>query len=296
MNDKDLLLAVFAQIERERIVSIPQLARMLGTSGQDIWDALDMLVYSYDTVGIRLELEDNFARLVKPGGEQVLRLTDDETTLLLDMLHAQGYQNSDELPAKLIRAKGSLAAQKTPRTRIGSAAFGDISNVLETVAAACEDMAHRLLHIEYQKEGAAEPAGRDVEPWIITSEGDFRYLQAWCHKAGAWRSFRIDRIKSAELSEETYTPHVDMPDPVDERAEQAMVAHVSFAPGVRLPDWPGLIAASTDEDGSVTAQIPWLGGLWLPKHIVGMFGDCTPLDPPALGEACRAYAQELLED
>lgn len=295
MNEKDLLLAVFAHIERERAVSIPQLADMLGATKRDVWEALDTLVYSYDTVGIRLELEDNFARLVKADGEQVLRLTDDETTLLLDILHAQGYQNSDELPAKLIRAKGSPAAERQLGTRIGSAAFGDISDVLETVAAACEDMGHHLLRIDYQKEGAPEPASRDVEPWIITSEGDFRYLQAWCHKAGAWRSFRIDRIKSVEVLQETYAPHADIPDVLDERARQAIIAHVRFAPETRLPDWPGLIALSPQDDGSITARVPWLGGLWLPKHIVGLFGACTPLDPPELADVCRDYAQGLLK-
>ncbi len=295
MNEKDLLLAVFAHIERERAVSIPQLADMLGATKRDVWEALDTLVYSYDTVGIRLELEDNFARLVKGDGEQVLRLTDDETTLLLDILHAQGYQNSDELPAKLIRAKGSPAAERQLGTRIGSAAFGDISDVLETVAAACEDVGHHLLRIDYQKEGAPAPTSRDVEPWIVTSEGDFRYLQAWCHQATAWRSFRFDRIKSAEVLQEVYAPHADMPDPIEERAEQASVAHVRFAPGTHIPDWPGLIVLSSQGDGSIIARVPWLGGLWLPKHIVGMFGDCTPLDPPELVDACRDYARGLLE-
>ncbi len=295
MNDKDLLLAVFAHLERERAVSIPQLARMLGVAQADVWEALNLLVYSYDTVDMRLELEDSFARLVKAGSERVLRLTDDETALLLDILHAQGYQNSDDLPAKLLRAKGSLATSEDSRPRIGSASFGNISDTLETVAAACEDIDHHLLRIEYQGEGAPAPTSRDVEPWIVTSEGDFRYLQAWCHQATAWRSFRFDRIKSAEVLEETYTPHADMPDPIEERAEQASVAHVRFAPGTHIPDWPGLIVLSSQGDGSIIARVPWLGGLWLPKHIVGMFGDCTPLDPPELGAACRAYARKLLE-
>lgn len=295
MDSRDLLLAVFAQLEREHAVSIPQLSRMLGASEQDVWDALDELVFCYDAVGLRLELQDSFARLVKREREQTLRLTADETTLLLDILQAQGYAKDDELPRKLVRAKGALESSAGEASRIGSASFGDISSVLETVASACEDEEHHLLGIEYQKEGARTARWRTVEPWVITSEGDFRYLQAWCHDAGAWRSFRIDRIKSAAVLEETFIPHGGTQRPQGSRPKGAQAAHVRFSPETRLPSWPGLSATSENTDGSTDARIPWLGGLWLPKRIVGMFGACTPLDPPALVDACRSYAEELLE-
>ena len=75
MNDKKLLLAVFALLERENTVSIPQLAKLLGTSEETVWNALDTLVYCYDSVSIRLDLNESYASLVKDGTSRLLRLT-----------------------------------------------------------------------------------------------------------------------------------------------------------------------------------------------------------------------------
>ena len=33
--------------------------------------------------------------------------------------------------------------------------------------------------------------------------------------------------------------------------------------------------------------------MWLPKHIVGLFGKALPLDPPELVSETREYAGEL---
>ena len=63
MKDKQLLLAIMAQLEREKIVSIPQLALLLGVDEQRIYDALETLVFAYDAASIRLDLHDSYATL-----------------------------------------------------------------------------------------------------------------------------------------------------------------------------------------------------------------------------------------
>ena len=46
MKDRQLLLAIMAQLEREKIVSIPQLAMLLGIEEQRVFDALEVLVFA----------------------------------------------------------------------------------------------------------------------------------------------------------------------------------------------------------------------------------------------------------
>ena len=106
MNDKKLLLAVFALLERENTVSIPQLAKLLGTSEETVWNALDTLVYCYDSVSIRLDLNESYASLVKDGTSRLLRLTKYETARLLDALASQGIATDSELARKLTQSKG----------------------------------------------------------------------------------------------------------------------------------------------------------------------------------------------
>ena len=111
MNKSKLLLALFAQLERENVVSVPQSARLYGETERRVREALEQLVFCYDAVGLRLELHENHARLVRRGTEQVLRLTREESDVLLQLLAAQGYGPEGPLATKLLAAKGYLAGE-----------------------------------------------------------------------------------------------------------------------------------------------------------------------------------------
>lgn len=297
MNEKNLIIAVFALLERENTVSIPQLARLLDAGEDEVWEALDALVFCYDAVSMRLDLHGSYASLEKSGSDRLLRLNEQETAILLDALEAQGFSPDDELCRKLRATKGFLEGASgvggaRPDVRLVNA--GNVGGLMEQLAAACDDEERHLLEIEYQKEGASNAERRTVEPYRIVSEGDHRYLEAYCHKADGWRSFRTDRIRSVAVLDERFEPRAEVPQLQDERRRDPEVAHVRFAPGVPLPLWPGLAKSRENDDGSQDARVPWLGGLWLPKHIAGMLGDAVPLDPPRLVEATRSYADELL--
>lgn len=310
MNGRNLLVALMALLEREGTVSIPQAARLLNTGEEDVWNALDVLVFCYDAVSVRLDLHSAYAHLDSGGRGRLLRLNEEETGLLLDVLQAQGFAPDQDLCRKLLETKGFLAspsgeqgqdgkearAEDTPRATVQMVNTGNVAGIIQTIARACDDGQDHLLAIEYQKEGASKTERRTVEPYALVSEGDHRYLQAYCRTAGGWRSFRADRIKRASLLDETYVPRKDMPQPIVQRGEGGDVARVRFKAGAPLPTWPGLLVRKENPDGSRDAEIPWLGGLWLPKRIVGMLGEAISLEPPELVESTRAYAEQLLLD
>ena len=62
-----------------------------------------------------------------------------------------------------------------------------------------------------------------------------------------------------------------------------------FVAGTQLPPWPEIKVVKRYDDGSYDASVPWLSGMWLPKHIVGLFGKALPLDPPEYAELGIAY-------
>ena len=294
MNKSKLLLALFAQLERENVVSIPQSARLYAETERRVREALEQLVFCYDAVGTRLELHENHARLVRRGTEQVLRLTREESDVLLQLLAAQGYGPEGPLAAKLLAAKGCLAGEG-PAPLIAALPQPAASEVLGVLATACEDEEHHHLRILYRKDATAQPEERVVEPWAITAGGEHRYLQAWCLQAQAWRTFRTDRVLAAEPLQTRFTPHADTPRPDAAPSANAQTALVALAPGSGLPDWPGLTRTGTTEDGRTLVSVPWFGTPWLPRQIVACFGTTQPLQPPELVEATKAYAQELLE-
>ena len=293
MKDRQLLLAIMAQLEREKIVSIPQLATLLGVDEQSVYDALELLVFAYDAASIRLDLHDSYAVLQTHGTQRLLRLAAPEADALVDALTAAGFSADDELVGALLQTKGILGDASSPRPRLRVVTEPAAPDVTQTLAAACEDLGHHLLEIAYRGTDDEAPLKRCVEPLRIFSEDGHRYLQAYCRTSDGWRSFRVDRVVEARPLEETFSPRADAPRPsigLDAGAR----ARIRLAANCPLPAWRGLRVADSGEDGSRIVSVPWTGSSWLPKHIVALMGDALPLEPQALVEACDSYANRLL--
>lgn len=295
MKDKRLLLAVLAQLEREKSVSIPQLAELLGASQEDVHEALEILVFAYDAASIRLDLHDAHATLETRGTERLLRLTPAEADVLVDALGRAGFSTRDGLVAQILESKSLLAERAGAGPRMRTVGLQDDAEVAQVVAEACEDDDSHLLEIEYRGQDDAEACARIVEPVRLFSRDDHRYLQAYCYEAHDWRTFRLDRIERARILEDRFEPREDVPS-VDSRfAGGAVKAHVRFDKDSALPRWHNMRVVQ-HEDGTKLVSVAWAGGSWLPRHIVALAGAAIPIDPPDLVEACRQTACELLAE
>ncbi len=70
-----------------------------------------------------------------------------------------------------------------------------------------------VLDLTYTSLGKEETTEREVEPWqLVTSRGQW-YLDGWCRRSGAERRFRVDRIRRASPTGETFSPPAVLPDP-----------------------------------------------------------------------------------
>jgi proteasome accessory factor C len=114
---------------------------------------------------------------------------------------------------------------------------------------------HRRVELDYYTYGRDERSRRTVEPRAVFAAEGAWYLDGYCHRAGADRRFRLDRMAGARLLDETFEPRpggapvgssVFDPDPDDPRvvldlaprarwvAEQYPVEAVEERPGGRL--------------------------------------------------------------
>ena len=276
MKDRQLLLAIMAQLEREKIVSIPQLAMLLGVEEQRVFDALEVLVFAYDAASIRLDLHDSYATLQMHGTDRLLRLTATEADALVDALTAAGFSDGDELVDALLQTKEATSP-----------------DVAQTIAAACEDAEHHLLEIEYRGTDDIEARTRRVEPLRIFSEDGHRYVQAYCRNSDGWRSFRIDRILRATPLEERFASRDDAPRP-RVGLDHAAKARIRLDADCPLPAWRSLRVVSDDEAGRIV-EVPWTGSSWLSKQVVSLMGQALALEPAEFVHACKEYAEKLLQ-
>lgn len=295
MKDKQLLFAVLAQLEREKTVSIPQLALLLDVTEERLYEALRLLVYAYDSASIRLDLHDAYATLETYGTDRLLRLTAQEADALVDALMGAGFTQEDDLVQALLRTKTILDTSQNaaaPRTHVISDAGA--SFVAQELSQACEDPAHHLLEIAYCGVDDSAPQLRRIEPETLFSEKGRKYLLAYSVEAHGWRSFRLDRIIGVTRLKDTFEPRNDIPDTGTTIEQGAQTAVIRLSADVPLPQWRGLKTLKTDEDGSRIVRVPWTESTWLVRQIVSYMGGARPIEPDSLVQACTDYAESLL--
>jgi proteasome accessory factor C len=70
-----------------------------------------------------------------------------------------------------------------------------------------------VVSMTYTALGSGRTTERQVEPWSVFSANGNWYLSAFCRTADAERVFRVDRIREAESTKESFTPPETAPPP-----------------------------------------------------------------------------------
>lgn len=160
----------------------------------------DLMVAYVEDDEVVVDMADYFAR--------PLRLTPAEGLGLLAA--GMALISSGQAPASLERAVEKLGEALSPDG--GELLAVDLSGEPDLVAklrtAAAEG---RVVDLVYVSLGKGETKRRSVEPWSVASTLGNWYLSAFCRLAGGERIFRVDRIRDAQVTEETFTPPANLP-------------------------------------------------------------------------------------
>ena len=151
---------------------------------------------------------------------------------------------------------------------------------------------HRLVEIEYQKEAEAQPSTRLIEPYKFERALPWWYVHTWDRTSDGERSFRLDRMRSATLTREKFTPREDF-EPV--RLRDARRALVLYAPEIaRFEIERGARAL---RDGSAVREVSVGSDEWLESEILSRRGYAAVLEPADLrsriAERARTLAKAL---
>ena len=149
--------------------------------------------------------------------------------------------------------------------------------------------AHRLVEIEYQKEGEDSPTERVIEPFHIERELPHWYVHAFDRTRSAQRSFRLDRMRSATLTDETFEPR---PGSQPERLRGAAIARVWYGP--EIARWRIERGARPLVDGAALADLPVGSEEWLASEILAARGQAVVLEPENLRRYVAERARALL--
>ena len=236
------------------------------------------------------------------------------------------YGDSFARPARLlpVEAKALVAAIDLIGEHIPE---GSLASVREKVVAALgEDPAHeglqvatpggddseiaavasraiatrRLLSFEYYKENEDEFTSREVEPYALINGREGWYLACFDPSRGDVRHFRLDRIKSAHVSDETFEPRPDV-DPAADVDGWPRTGEVPASRRARVWISPERARWAREErtvvaeldDGAVVVELGFAGVDWLTREVLKEAGDAVVLEPEDAREAVRTEAQAI---
>jgi proteasome accessory factor C len=156
-----------------------------------------------------------------------------------------------------------------------------------------------VLELSYYKENEDQFTDRRVEPYRLENGREGWYVECYDLKQNGVRHFKLDRIKEASVSGESFEPRPE----VEELAgvegwmthgevPTAEVARVWVSP--ERARWLREERTVVEElaDGAVVVELPYAGKPWLVREILRGAGDLVVLEPE---DARAAIAKEVAD-
>ena len=309
------LLTLVELLQAYRRLSGTELARRLEVAPRTVRRYISTL----KELGIPVDAEvgRHGGYVLRPGYKlPPLMLTDDEAlAVVLGLLASRRLGLVDAGPAvegalaKLDRVLPNALRDRVRGTQeavglgltAGSAARGRFgAGVLLELGAAAHD--RRRVRITYRA-GNGQTTERAVDPYGVVFQSGRWYLAGWDHLRGAGRTFRLDRVQAAEVTETTF----DRPEGFD--PVTYVQQSIATAPGAwsvealldlsfqqaqsRVSPTLGILERRTD---GVLLRLGADDLDWAARYLVGLDCRFSVLGPPELRGALRRLASELAAD
>jgi proteasome accessory factor BC len=175
---------------------------------------------------------------------------------------------------------------------------GDDAEMAAVVSRAIAD--RRLLSFEYYKENEDEFSTRMVEPYALINGREGWYVASFDPARDSVRHFRLDRIKSATVTDVPFEPRPDV-DPAADVDGWPRTGEVPASRRARVWISPDRARWAREErtvlqelgDGSVIVELGFAGVDWLVREVLKEAGDAVVLDPEDVRTAVRVAAETI---
>jgi predicted DNA-binding transcriptional regulator YafY len=191
-----------------------------------------------------------------------------------------------QTPLQRVRRKleETFGAFDLPEPQEGEATSVE-EQFIRTFSEAIRD--HRLVEIEYVAVGE-ETSVRLIEPYALERELPWWYVHSWDRTRDATRSFRLDRMRRADLQPERFEPR---PDLEPRKLRDLRLAHVLHDP--EIARWRIERGAVPLTKGYALEDVGFGGSDWIVGEILSHRGHAEVLEPEDLRREVGARAKRL---
>lgn len=307
----DRLLTLVPWLMSNQGIDLEAVAASFGVSQEQIVDDLQLLF----VCGTPGHMPDDLIEASWEGGKLYvgnadtiatpLRLGRDEALALIVALRALAAStdpaNRDAIDRALMKLEQASGESGQVADRVSFALETDQQSAdhLHQLRAALNQ--RRRVNITYLAASRDESSNRDVDPMRVVQVGGYWYLEGWCHRADDVRLFRLDRIKSLEVTDLDGTPPQQATSrPIGPRvfrpSEHDDVVQLLLQPEAAWVVEQFPVEAVTElSSGQLEVSIRVADPQWLTRLIWRLGGQARVLSPASLVASIRESAQQALE-
>ncbi|MFG1670543.1 helix-turn-helix transcriptional regulator [Streptomyces sp. Y7] len=300
------MLSLVTYLKERPGARVEDVARAFGISEDELVSDLDVLPMCGTSFrgGDLLDIDTDGERIWWHNPDDVaepLRIAADEATALLVAARAvatlPGLRESDRQALLRATAKVETAAGEAAGASARlSVTFESEGGVFADVDRAISE--RRRLWIRYYSPARDEVTEREIDPIRLVSVGH-TYVEAWCRRSEARRTFRLDRVAEIKiLDEASAPPEVELRDLseglVQPAAEDPEVV-VEVGPGGRwVAEYYPHDSADELADGGLRITLRTPDPASLRRLALRLGRDGRIVSPPELADSARQAAREAL--
>jgi proteasome accessory factor C len=263
---------------------------------QDHLSLLNLVNFGGGCYTVYAELDGDVVRVDKELYGDVFRLAPRLTPLearairlALDIvgpsIAAQVHTPLDRVRKKLEDTFGQFEDHQTPEPR----AEHDEEELVATLSRGIAE--RRVVTIDYLKEGEETPSERLVEPYTFERVLPNWIIHTWDRSVDGERSFRLDRMRSARVTDERFEPREGFDPHFLEDARPVRVRYGKPVARYRVER-----GATRLTDGSALATLHVGTSDWLIGEILADRGEAVVLEPAELRPVIAKRAAQLVKE
>ena len=267
---------------------------MCGMPGLTPGDLIDIDMDAVEGEGvITLSNADYLTRPLRLSADEALALV----LALRTLREIAGPSHRDAVDRALVKL-AAAAGDPVPTDRASVAVTAAGDEIRDRVEEALE--LGRRLDLTYDVASRAETTRRMVDPLRIFVLDGYGYLEAWCHSARGLRTFRLDRIAAAELTDIPVEPHevrlLDLSAGWFDSLRDAPSVTLELQAGAAwVAEYYPTEAVTRNPDGTVLVTLRVTDPAWLRGLLLRLGGAARVLSPPGAGASAAEAAREALD-
>ena len=258
-------------------------------------DMIDIDMDALDGEGVvRLSNADYLNRPLRLAPHEALALA----VALRALREASGDQEKDAVDRALAKLEQAAGESVAPAAAVDVHIDPVDPEIRAAVDRALRD--NRRMHLRYYVPGRDETTERDVDPLrLVFSEGQ-AYLEAWCHHVEETRFFRLDRMTTADVLDQSASApagvqRADLSKGLFRPASDDPLAVLEVAAAARwVADYYPTEEQVELGDGRLRVTLRFRDEQWLQRLVLRLGGAACIVEPAEVAEAVRTRAREAL--